>query len=162
MMISSKSARVLLLALLSVACAPMLFLSLLSAQTAPEPWTSDHTVQPEALLKELADTKNPPVILFVGFKRLYTAGHIKGAQYHGTTGNDEGLKEMTTWAGSLPRTTNLVIYCGCCPMERCPNIRPAYKQLASMGFTKLRLLVLPTSFAIDWAEKGYPYDKGGE
>jgi len=120
-------------------------------------------VQPEALLKELADTKNPPVvILFVGFKRLYTAGHIKGAQYHGTAGNDEGLKEMTTWANSLPRTTNLVIYCGCCPMERCPNIRPGYKQLASMGFTKLRLLVLPTSFAIDWAEKGYPYDKGGE
>jgi thiosulfate/3-mercaptopyruvate sulfurtransferase len=161
-MISSKSARVLLLALLSAACTPMLFLPLLWAQTAPEPWTSDHTVQPEALLKELANTKNPPVILFVGFKRLYTAGHIKGAQYHGTTGNDEGLKEMTTWANSLPRTTNLVIYCGCCPMERCPNIRPAYKQLASMGFTKLRLLVLPTSFAIDWAEKGYSYDKGGE
>ncbi|MGB8325044.1 MAG: hypothetical protein WCE52_18960 [Candidatus Acidiferrum sp.] len=162
MMISSKSARVLLLALLAAACAPMLFLPLLSAQTAPEPWTSDHTVQPDALLKELEDAKNPPVILFVGFKRLYTAGHIKGAQYHGTTGNDDGLKEMTTWANSLPRTTNLVIYCGCCPMERCPNIRPAYKQLASMGFTKLRLLVLPTSFAIDWAEKGYPYDKGSE
>jgi hypothetical protein len=132
-MISSKSARVLLFATLLEACAPMLFLPLLSAQTAPEPWTSDHTVQPEALL-----------------------------QYHGTAGNDEGLKEMTTWANSLPRSTNLVIYCGCCPMERCPNIRPAYKQLASMGFTKLRLLVLPTSFAIDWAEKGYPYDKGGE
>src|SRR5580692_3750754 len=162
MMVSSKSARVLLLALLSVACAPMLFLPLLSAQTASDPWTSDHTVQPADLLKELADTKNPPVILFVGFKRLYTAGHIKGAQYHGTTGNDEGLKEMATWANTLPRTTNLVIYCGCCPMERCPNIRPGYKQLASMGFTKLRLLVLPTSFAIDWAEKGYPYDKGGE
>jgi len=161
-MISSKSARVLLFAILLAACSPLLLLPLLSAQTAPDPWTSDHTVQPVDLLKELSNTKNPPVILFVGFKRLYTAGHIKGAQFHGTTSNDEGLKEMTAWANSLPRTTNLVIYCGCCPMERCPNTRPAYKQLASIGFTKLRLLVLPTSFAIDWAEKGYSYDKGGE
>jgi hypothetical protein len=29
-----------------------------------------------------------------------------------------------------------------------------------MGFKKLRVLVLPTSFATDWAGKGYPIQKG--
>jgi hypothetical protein len=29
-----------------------------------------------------------------------------------------------------------------------------------MGFKKIRVLVLPTSFAADWADKGYPIQKG--
>jgi hypothetical protein len=28
-----------------------------------------------------------------------------------------------------------------------------------MGFTHLRVLVLPKSFAEDWADKGYPVEK---
>jgi hypothetical protein len=29
-----------------------------------------------------------------------------------------------------------------------------------MGFKKMRVIVFPTSFAADWAEKGYPIQKG--
>jgi thiosulfate/3-mercaptopyruvate sulfurtransferase len=67
---------------------------------------------------------------------------------------------MKAWAATLPKTTNVVIYCGCCPMERCPNVRPAFTALRELGLAKLRVLILPTSFEVDWAEKGYPYDKG--
>src|SRR5208337_1338991 len=88
------------------------------------------------------------------------AGHIKGAQNHGMAGNEAGLLELKTWASSLPRSTKLVIYCGCCPMDRCPNLRPAFAALRDLGFTKLRVLLLPTDFAMDWAAKGYPYDRG--
>lgn len=130
------------------------------AQNAANPWGVAQTVQPGDLLKELSDPKSAPTILFVGFQRLYAAGHIKGAQYHGTGGSAEGLAEIKSWAASQPRSVNLVIYCGCCPMDRCPNIRPAFTALRDLGFTKLRVLVLPTSFAVDWAEKGFPYDKG--
>jgi hypothetical protein len=125
-----------------------------------DPWTKAQTVQPADLVKELENGKAAPTVVFVGFRRLYTAGHIKGAQYHGTTGTDEGLKEFTAWATSLPRTTNLVIYCGCCPMDRCPNIRPAFKALQDLGFKNVRVLLLPTNFETDWANKGLPYDKG--
>jgi hypothetical protein len=45
-------------------------------------------------------------------------------------------------------------------MERCPNSRPAFAALRDLGFTKLRVLDLPTSFEVDWADKGFPYDKG--
>ena len=130
------------------------------AQNTSNPWSPSQTVAPGDLLKELSDAKTAPAVLFVGFQRLYTAGHIKGAQYHGTGGNPEGIAQIRSWAESQPRSTNLVIYCGCCPLERCPNIRPAFTALRDFGFTKLRVLTLPTSFEVDWAEKGFPYDKG--
>jgi len=125
-----------------------------------DPWAKTQTIQPAELAKELGVPKTAPTVVFVGFKRLYSAGHIKGAEYHGTAGSEEGLKELTTWAAGLPRSTNLVIYCGCCPMERCPNIRPAFKALQGLGFKNLRVLMLPQDFATDWAGKGLPYDKG--
>jgi thiosulfate/3-mercaptopyruvate sulfurtransferase len=130
------------------------------AQNTSNPWNDAQTVQPAELNKELSDAKTAPVVLFVGFQRLYTAGHIKGSQYHGIAGNAEGLAQIKAWASSLSHSTNLVIYCGCCPLERCPNIRPAFTTLRDLGFTKLRVLILPTSFEVDWANKGLPYEKG--
>ena len=130
------------------------------AQNSIDPWRKTESVEAANLIRELNDPKTAPTIVFVGFQRLYTAGHIKGAQFHGSAGNSDGLKELKSWAASLPKATNLVIYCGCCPMERCPNVRPAFTGLRELGFAKLRVLILPTSFEVDWAEKGYPYDKG--
>lgn len=158
-MFRHKSPLVLSIPVILAACA-LLAVSSGLLLASSDPWTKEQTVQPADLAKELEQSKMLPTAIFVGFKRLYTAGHIKGAQYHGTAGNEEGLKEFTAWATALPRTTNLVIYCGCCPMERCPNIRPAFKALQDLGFKKLRVLLLPNDFATDWAEKNLPYDKG--
>jgi hypothetical protein len=130
------------------------------AQNAADSWTKTESVEAPNLVKELNDPKTAPTVVFVGFQRLYTAGHIKSAQFHGSGGSPEGLKEMKAWAATLPKSTNLVIYCGCCPMERCPNVRPAFTALRELGFAKVRVLILPTSFEVDWADKGYPYDKG--
>ena len=151
----------------SLGVATLLAIGCLVALTSPtslqadsDPWNKDQTVQAADLVKELSNSQTAPTVVFVGFKRLYTAGHIKGSQYHGTGGSEEGLKELTAWAPGLPRSTNLVIYCGCCPMERCPNIRPAFRALQGLGFKNLRLLLIPQDFATDWAGKGFPYDKG--
>jgi thiosulfate/3-mercaptopyruvate sulfurtransferase len=141
-------------------CAVWMLTASALAQAPADPWTASQTVQPAELNKELSNPKTAPVVLFVGFQRLYAAGHIKGAQYHGTPNKPDGLAELKAWAASLPRTTNLVIYCGCCPMEHCPNIRPAFTALRELGFSKLRVLILPTSFEADWANQGLPYDKG--
>jgi thiosulfate/3-mercaptopyruvate sulfurtransferase len=157
-MFTHRPTRILALAVLSLAVFS-LFPST-HAQNLPNPWSVSQTVQPGDLLKELSDPKSAPTVLFVGFQRLYAAGHIKGAQYHGTGGSAEGLAQIKSWALSQPRSTNLVIYCGCCPMERCPNVRPAFAALRDLGFTRLRVLILPTSFEVDWAEKGFPYEKG--
>jgi len=159
-MIPQVITRIIPLAVLVAVAGTLLLVSRGSLNAATDPWTSAQTVQPADLLKELSDPKSAPTIVFVGFNRLYTAGHIKGAQNHGMAGNEAGLQELKAWASSLPRSAKLVIYCGCCPMDRCPNLRPAFAALHDLGFTKFRVLLLPTDFAADWAGKGYPYDTG--
>jgi thiosulfate/3-mercaptopyruvate sulfurtransferase len=126
-----------------------------------DPWTAAQTVQPAELARELGDKNGTPsTIVYVGFHTLFAGGHIPGATFHGSASTEQGLSDLKKWADTLPRTTNLVIYCGCCPFEKCPNIRPAFSALDSMGFKKLRVLVLPTNFATDWVDKGYPIQKG--
>lgn len=159
-MIPRTVTRLTSLAILVAVAFSLLLVSHISLRAASDPWSASQTVQPADLLKELGDSKSAPTIVFVGFNRLYNSGHIKGSQYHGMAGNEVGLQELKAWASSLPRSANLVIYCGCCPMGTCPNVRPAFTALHDLGFTKLRVLILPTDFAADWASKGYPYDRG--
>jgi thiosulfate/3-mercaptopyruvate sulfurtransferase len=133
-----------------------------SQQKAAEPWTDAQVLHAADLARELGTAKDgtAPTIIYVGFRTLFEGGHIPGATFHGTASKEEGLTELKKWLAILPKSTNLVIYCGCCPFDRCPNIRPAYNALREMGFTPVRVLVLPTSFAADWVEKGYPMQKG--
>lgn len=138
------------------------------AQSQPGPQANSATfsaalVQPAELVRELAsaDTGARPTVVYVGFRTLFAGGHIPGATFHGTASTAQGLADIKQWAASLPRTTNLVIYCGCCPFQRCPNIRPAFALFREMGFTHVRVLELPNNFAADWADKNYPVEKGG-
>jgi thiosulfate/3-mercaptopyruvate sulfurtransferase len=126
-----------------------------------DPWPSSQTLQAADLTGELAGKNGtPPTVVYVGFRTLFAGGHIAGASFNGTASSEQGLAELRKLADHLPRSTNLVLYCGCCPFEKCPNIRPAFAALRGMGFKKLRVLVLPTSFATDWVDKGYPIQKG--
>jgi thiosulfate/3-mercaptopyruvate sulfurtransferase len=131
------------------------------SDAAKDPWSTSQTVEPPALAAELSSTKGAkPTIVYVGFRPLYEGAHIPGASFHGATGKPEGLADLKAFAQPIPRDTNLVIYCGCCPLERCPNIRAACTALNDMGFTHLRVLLLPTDFNTDWITKGYPVEKG--
>lgn len=127
-----------------------------------DPWTSAQVREPADLVHDLGNTKggDSPTVVYVGFRTLFEGGHIPGAVFHGTASKEEGLADFKKWVAALPRSSDLVIYCGCCPFDKCPNIRPAYTALRAMGFTRVRVLVLPTSFAADWVEKGYPMQKG--
>lgn len=128
---------------------------------SPDPWPASQTVQPADLAHELAEKNETlPTVVYVGFHTLFAGGHIPGASFHGSASMEQGLAELKKWAERLPRSANLVIYCGCCPFERCPKIRPAFTALNNMGFKRLRVLVLPTNFASDWVDKGFPIQKG--
>jgi thiosulfate/3-mercaptopyruvate sulfurtransferase len=129
------------------------------AQTPADPWTPAQTVQPQDLLKELAGAHRP-VVVCVGFRPLFDGAHVPGAIFHGSASTSEGLDDLKRWAQEIPRGANIVIYCGCCPMAHCPNIRPAFEALRDMGFTHLRVLILPNDFATDWVARGYPVEKG--
>ena len=126
-----------------------------------DPWPSAQALKADDFAHEVSDKSRPSsTIVYVGFRTLFAGGHIPGASLHGSASTDQGLAGLKKWADTLPRSTNLVIYCVFCPFDKCPNIRPAFTALSSMGFKKLRVLVLPTNFATDWADKGYPIQKG--
>jgi len=134
-----------------------------SASALPsEPWTDGETVKPGDLVKEMANAKgnNRPVVVCAGFRVLYEGAHVPGAVYHGPASKPEGLNDLKKWAQGVPRSSNVVIYCGCCPFDKCPNIRPAFETLHSMGFQHLRVLLLPNNLAKDWVGQGYPTEKG--
>lgn len=125
----------------------------------PDPWTTAQTVEPAVLDKELSSNSKPTVVC-VAPHFLYEGGHIPGASFHGPASTPQGLGDLKKWASTIPKSTNLVVYCGCCPLTRCPNLRPAFETLHALGFSHLRVLLLPTNFYTDWASKGYATDKG--
>jgi thiosulfate/3-mercaptopyruvate sulfurtransferase len=120
-------------------------------------WTESQLIEPAALVAKLrAPLHDRPVILQVGFRVLYDGAHIPGAIYAGPASTREGLEVLRKTAAPIPRDRQVVIYCGCCPMDRCPNVRPGYQALEKMGFHNLRVLDLPQDFQQDWVAKGYP------
>ena len=128
---------------------------------AEDPWLPAETVEPAQLVKELPES--PPshlTLVYVGTKTLYAGAHIPGAVYYGPGSSEPGLTALKAFAAALPKSSDVVLYCGCCPLEKCPNLRPAFAALKGLGLARLRVLILPTSFARDWVEKGYPIHQG--
>ncbi|HUZ04358.1 MAG TPA: hypothetical protein VMU62_03290 [Acidobacteriaceae bacterium] len=123
-----------------------------------DPWKSTQMVQPGALAALLAGKhdRSKPVVIQIGFDVLYRSKHISDAIYAGPASTQEGLHRLEAAVSHLPRSQAIDIYCGCCPMDRCPNIRPAFRLLEKMGFTDVKVLMLPTSFGKDWVASGYP------
>lgn len=133
--------------------AKLLLLGALVAAAADVP-----LIEPASLAPRLAEK---PVILYVGPNVLYRSKHIPAAIYAGPTGKPEGLELLKAAVAKLPHDREIVIYCGCCPWDRCPNVKPAIALLQQMGFTNAKVLHLPEYFKTDWIDKGYPVESGG-
>jgi len=126
-----------------------------------DPWTAAQTIEPARLVAELQQEKDPHVlVVYVGVRTLYNGGHIPGAVFFGPGSTEQGISELKRYAAALPKNSDLVLYCGCCPLEKCPNLRPAFAALKDVGLARLRVLILRSSFSTDWVEKGYPVQKG--
>ena len=130
------------------------------AETQPEdPWTIEQLIYPEELLKRTSSAQERPLLLHIGVAFLFKNGHIPRSTYVGQASKTEGIENLKKEVQELPRNREIVLYCGCCPWKDCPNIRPAFKVLRELRFTNVKLLYLPTSFAQDWVEKGFPFEK---
>jgi rhodanese-related sulfurtransferase len=114
-------------------------------------------VQPPDLAAQLAG-KAAPVVFMVGPNVLYRSKHIPRSVYAGPGQSEAGLAILKAEAGKLARDREVVVYCGCCPWDRCPNVKPAVELLKQMGFTKAKALYLGTGFKADWLDKGYAAD----
>ena len=125
-----------------------------------DPWLKSQVIQPADLAKELGQGGKREIVC-VGFDDSYRNVHIAGATYYGPASKPPVLEDLKKWARNVPRGEQITLYCGCCPMDQCPNIRPAFQALKEMGFTNLRILSIPTDFRKDWVDKGFPVEKAG-
>jgi len=101
-----------------------------------------------------------PLLIYVGFHPLYTQAHIPHSEFFGPAASEAVVQQLRKRVEGLARSRFIVIYCGCCPWSRCPNVKPAYEALHDLGFTKLKVLYIPDNLGTDWVNKGYPFEKG--
>ncbi len=126
-----------------------------SEKVSLNPWRDDQLMDPAVLAQKIENNQlDSTLVLSIGFDNL-----IKGSIDVGPASEKEGLANLKELLQKTPKDQAIVIYCGCCPFPKCPNIRPAFKLLTAMGFTNAKLLNLPTSIKADWMDKGYPINQ---
>lgn len=114
---------------------------------------------PGELNARLADVKAGKIAVFqIGPQILWKRERVPGSVWVGEAGKSEGLAALEAAVGKLGPDVEVVAYCGCCPTEDCPNVRPARRVLSSRA--KASVLDLPTNFRTDWVDKGYSVEKG--
>lgn len=128
--------------------------ALLSFQkdTRAEPWSERQLMPPAELAEKLNSGNTANVIIF----NIGPSGEIKNSINIGTVQEKEKHALLKKELAKLPKHTEVIIYCGCCPFAHCPNIRPAFEMLNEMKFTNARLLNMPKNLKVDWIDKGYP------
>jgi hypothetical protein len=131
----------------------------LKAQTTPvspevpaaaDPWKASEQLDP-ATLAGLLKAGNAPLIFNIG-----AVEDIKTAKHVGPVGEAKFLAKFKNMIAALPKNTQVVIYCGCCALPKCPNVRPAYQELKAAGFTNIRVLNIAVNLKTNWIAAGFP------
>ena len=147
-MINKKKLRLLLTFLMVAGIS----LSSIAQNTNTEPWTANQLIPPAELAKVINDKNaHQPIVFSIGPDAI-----IKGSIDIGQAKEKENLAKFKKELLKLPKDANIVIYCGCCPFEHCPNIRPAFQLLKELKFTNQKLLALQKNIKTDWINKGFP------
>ncbi len=124
------------------------------AQQPKENWTSKQLLETSVLAADIKSGKKLPLIYSVG-----PGAVIPGSIQIGMTKEKESLEKLDQQLRKLSKDKPIVIYCGCCPFDHCPNVRPAIQLLKDKNFTHYQLLNLPHNMKKDWIDKGYPQIK---
>jgi hypothetical protein len=128
-------------------------------QEASDPWQKSELVEAPVLVQAIQSGK-PPIIISVAFPVLYRNKHLPHAIDAGPGSKPEGLALLKKAVANTPKDADIVVYCGCCPMVKCPNLRPSYRALKEIGFSRIRILNIPTNMHTDWYTKNYPSEPG--
>jgi thiosulfate/3-mercaptopyruvate sulfurtransferase len=116
-------------------------------------------LQPKDLAARLAASDAKPAILQVGPNVMYRSNHIPGSVFAGPGSKPEGLELLKTAVARLPKDREIILYCGCCPWDKCPNVNPAIKMLKEMGYTRVKAMYIADHFKKDWIDQKYPVER---
>jgi len=120
----------------------------------PENWTGKQLIEPSELAKTVSSNKEVPLVISVG-----PGAVIPNSFDAGMASTKDGMDKLKAKLNTLKKDQKIVIYCGCCPFEHCPNVRPAIEALKQMNFTNYYLLNLSHNIKKDWIDQGYPVKK---
>lgn len=135
------------------------------AQTSPpniamlgvdNPWTEKELLEPSDLVSAIKTGATKTLLIL----NIGAVDDIKDAQHIGAVNKAENMAKLRNAVAGLPKNIELVIYCGCCPFTKCPNIRPAFNELKKSGFINIKLINLPVNLKTNWIDKGYPLSAG--
>ena len=107
-----------------------------------------------------ASATSKPLILQVGFRKAYLQAHIPGSEYVGAASEEDGAKVLRERVATLHKDSAIVLYCGCCPWSKCPNIAAAYEALQHLGFKNVKVIYIADDFGTNWVDQGFPTAKG--
>lgn len=129
----------------------LLFSSAASFGQAPQNWTKEQLMEPAQLAERINAGDTSLLIISVGPGALIPHSvNVKPVQ------EKDNLLQFKKQLEAIDKDKELVIYCGCCPFEHCPNVRPAIALLQELHFTRYKLLDLPHNIKANWLDKGYP------
>ncbi|MES2647295.1 MAG: rhodanese-like domain-containing protein [Bacteroidota bacterium] len=114
-------------------------------------WKEEQLMDPAQLAMAVTNNKDLPMIVCVG-----PGANIPGSVNIGMVNDKAGIAKLKKAFQQVPKDRKIVLYCGCCPFEHCPNAAPAMNILQAMNFTNYYLLNLPSNLKKDWIDKGYP------
>ena len=142
------------LKILSVLIITSLF-SVYAFRQTDVPWDISQLVYPADLAKTLNDASaKKPVIICIGPVELIKTA-IKAEHAASTLSGIEDLKYLLT---KYSKDKEIILYCGCCKLKTCPNIKPAFEYLKEAGYKNAKVLYLPNNLTDDWTDKGYPME----
>jgi hypothetical protein len=117
-----------------------------------EPWRIDQLMEPADLAQLINDPKMAQPILF----SIGPSAVIKNSIDIGAVNDKVNWEKLRLELGKLSPDAQVVIYCGCCPFNHCPNIRPAFNLMNEMKFKNHKLLNLTKNIKVNWIDKDYP------
>lgn len=100
------------------------------------------------------NAKDKPLLFNVG-----PMENIKGAVFVGRGTSVSSIDKMKGTLSMENKNRVVVVYCGCCSYASCPNIKPAFDALVSLGFKNAKVLDLQEGIKPDWVAKGYPMEE---
>lgn len=117
-----------------------------------DPWRIDQLMEPADLAEFINDPKAKQLVVI----SIGPAAVIKNSLDVGAANEKVNLERLRFELDKLSLDSDVVIYCGCCPFDHCPNIRPAFTLMNEMKFTNHKLLNLKKNIKVNWIDKGYP------
>ena len=127
-------------------------ITLTNAQTFTDPWSSKQLMSTNELANRINQNKmKNTVVVNIGPDAV-----IKNSFNAGPGKDKNSIAKMERFLKDVSKSKEVVLYCGCCPFEKCPNIRPAFKVLQNLGFKNAKLLNIPKNIKVDWIDKKYP------